>query len=209
MSSAGRARTAALLATLALTSASAANADGDPASDYLISQNVFFSFTQLPASSKAELTRVVGEANRRGYTVRVALIGNRFDLGSVPVFWRKPRPYAKFLSQELNGPAPYTNRVLVVMPNGYGLSRSGNELPAERHVLDGVPSADARREDLAAAGTRAVRRLAALHGIEIVTSSPGSGDNRERLIVVGASLAAVAAAAGAVLWRRRRAGVPG
>ena len=141
--------------------------------------------------------------------MRVALIGNRFDLGSVPVFWRKPQPYAKFLSQELNGPAPYTNRVLVVMPSGYGLSRNGKELPAER-----------RRSTACLRQTRAtrtsprrerapVRRLAALHGIEIQTSSPGSGGNRERLIVVGASLAAVAAAAGAVLWRRRRAGAPG
>jgi len=195
---------AAVLALFALTGAPVAIADGDPASDYLISQNVFFSFTQLPASSKTELTRVVGEANRRGYTVRVALIGNRFDLGSVPVFWRKPQPYAKFLSQELVGPAPYTNRVLVVMPNGYGLSRSGKELPAERRALDGVTSADTSREDLATAGTRAVRRLAAVHGIEIEASS---GGNRSLPIVVGASVAAlaVAAAAGTLLWRRRRA----
>jgi hypothetical protein len=195
---------AAVVAAVALTGAPAADADGDPASDYLVSQNVFFSFTQLPASSKSELTRVVAEANRRGYTVRVALIGNRFDLGSVPVFWRKPQPYAKFLSQELVGPAPYTDRVLVVMPNGYGLSRSGKELPAERRALDGVSSADASREDLAAAGTRAVRRLAALHGIEIET---GGGGNGGRLVIAGAFLAAlaVAAAAGAVVWRRRRA----
>ena len=191
----------AVIAAFALTGAPAAVADGDPASDYLISQNVFFSFTQLPASSKSELTRVVGEANRRGYTVRVALIGNRFDLGSVPVFWRKPQTYAKFLSQELVGPAPYTNRVLVVMPNGYGLSRSGKELPAERRALDGVSSAHTSREDLAAAGTRAVRRLAAVHGIEIEANSGGEGG---RLIVVGAAVAALAAAAaaGALLWRR-------
>jgi hypothetical protein len=204
MTPARKAAAATLLAAFALIGAQAADADGDPASDYLISQNVFFSFTKLPAPSKLELTRVVGEANRRGYTVRVALIGNRFDLGSVPVFWRKPQTYAKFLSQELNGPAPYTNRVLVVMPNGYGLSRNGNELPAERNVLDGVSSADARGEDLATAGTRAVRRLAALHGIEIEASVPSSGGNRDLLIIVGA-LVAVATAAGTVVWRRLRA----
>ena len=141
--------------------------------------------------------------------MRVALIGNRFDLGSVPVFWRKPQPYAKFLSQELHGPAPYTNRVLVVMPNGYGLSRNGKELPAERRALDGVSSAETRREDLARGGNarRPPPRRAARH--RDPDDSPGSGGNRGRLIVVGASLAAVAAAAGAVLWRRRRAGVRG
>ena len=118
--------------------------DGDPASDVIISQNVFFSYTKLPESSKETLGRVVAEANRGGYTVRVALIGNRFDLGSVPVFWQKPQQYAKFLSQELLGPAPYTNRVLTVMPNGFGLSRSGKELPSERRALDAVSSADTR-----------------------------------------------------------------
>jgi len=196
---------AAVLASFTLAASSAARADGDPASDYLISQNVFFSFKQLPASSKSELIRVVDEANRRGYTVRVALIGARFDLGSVPVFWRRPGPYAKFLSQELVGPAPYTDRVLVVMPNGFGLSRSGKDLPAEERALDGVPPAQTRGEDIAAAGVRAVTRLAAVRGVKVDAPGKGGFVGRDSLFVAAAALAAVIVAAGVVLLRSRRA----
>src|SRR5204863_4088283 len=125
------------------------------------------------------------EANRGGYTIRVALIGNRFDLGSVPVFWQKPQQYAKFLSQELLGPAPYTNRVLTVMPNGFGLSRSGKELPSDRRALDAVASAQSRGEDIAAAGVRAVKQLAVLHGVKVNATAPskGGGTNREPLVI--------------------------
>ena len=144
MTRARRRLVAALAAAASLAVPVAARADGDPASDVIISQNVFFSYTKLPESSKETLGRVVDEANRGGYTVRVALIGNRFDLGSVPVFWQKPQRYAKFLSQELLGPAPYTNRVLTVMPNGFGLSRTGKDLPPDRRALDAVPSAQTR-----------------------------------------------------------------
>jgi hypothetical protein len=209
MTPARKAAAATLLAAFALIGAQAADADGDPASDYLISQNVFFSFTKLPAPSKLELTRVVGEANRRGYTVRVALIGNRFDLGSVPVFWKKPQQYAKFLSQELLGPAPYTNRVLTVMPNGFGLSRTGKDLPADRRALDAVPSAQTRGEDIAAAGVRAVRQLAVLHGVKVDASAPsqGGGAGNDRLVIGGAALAVLALAAVLAVLRSRRARV--
>ena len=198
---------AALAVAVSLAVPLAGRADGDPASDVLISQNVFFSYTKLPAASKETLERAVDEANRGGYTVRVALIGNRFDLGSVPVFWQKPQRYAKFLSQELLGPAPYTDRVLTVMPNGFGLSRSGNDLPPERRALDAVPTADTRGEDIAAAGVRAVERLAAVHGVEVdaTAASEGGGVDREQVVIVAAALVVVAGLVGlAVLAVRRR-----
>ena len=207
MTRARRRLVAALAAAVSLAVPVAARADGDPASDVIISQNVFFSYTKLPESSKETLGRVVAEANRGGYTVRVALIGNRFDLGSVPVFWQKPQQYAKFLSQELLGPAPYTNRVLTVMPNGFGLSRSGKELPSDRRALDAVPSAQTRGEDIAAAGARAVRQLAVLHGVEVDVNAPskGGGADRDRLVVGGAALAVVALAAVLAVLRKARA----
>jgi hypothetical protein len=207
MTRAGRRLAAALAAAASLAAPVAARADGDPASDVIISQNVFFSYTKLPESSKETLGRVVSEANRGGYTVRVALIGNRFDLGSVPVFWKKPQQYAKFLSQELLGPAPYTNRVLTVMPNGFGLSRTGKDLPSDRRALDAVPSAQTRGEDIAAAGARAVRQLAVLHGVKVDASAPskGGGADNERLIIGGAVLAVVALAAVLAVLRSRRA----
>jgi hypothetical protein len=200
---------AALAAAASLALPVAARADGDPASDVIISQNVFFSYTKLPESSRETLGRVVAQANRGGYTVRVALIGNRFDLGSVPVFWKKPQQYAKFLSQELLGPAPYTNRVLTVMPNGFGLSRTGKDLPADRRALDAVPSAQTRGEDIAAAGVRAVRQLAVLHGVKVDASAPsqGGGAGNDRLVIGGAALAVLALAAVLAVLRSRRARV--
>jgi hypothetical protein len=195
-----------LLAATSLAVTPAACADGDPASDVLISAQIFFSYTTLPESSKATLTRVVRDANRAGYTARVALIGARFDLGAVPSLWRRPQPYATFLSQELLGPAPYTNRVLVVMPNGFGLSRNGKELPAERRALDAVPSAQAHGDDIAAAGVRAVKQLATLHGVKVDATAPGEGGvNRDLLVIAAAALTVVALGALVAVLRRRRA----
>jgi hypothetical protein len=104
------------------------------------------------------------------------------------------------------------SRVLVVMPNGFGLAPIGKELPPERRAFGAVLSADARGQDIAAAGVRAVRRLAAVHGaaIEAGLLSKGGGSG-ERLIVAGAAVAAAVAAFAAVLLRRRRVrpGQPG
>ena len=198
------------VAVLALAAAAAvptARADGDPASDVLLYQKVFPSYTDLPKGNIAALTKLVEQANKRGYTVRVALIGDRFDLGAVPLFWLKPQPYAKFLSQELLGPAPYTDRVLVVMPNGFGLSRNGNAIPGERRLLDGLPTAQARGEDIAAAGFRAVKQLAALHGIALTGTLPAGGGGGHGLLIglgAGAFVAVLATAAAVVLVLRRR-----
>jgi hypothetical protein len=197
----------AVVALAAAAAVPAALADGDPASDVLLYQNVFPSYTDLPKGNVAALTKLVDQANKRGYTVRVALINGRFDLGAVPLFWLKPQPYAKFLSQELLGPAPYTDRVLVVMPNGFGISRNGYAIPAERRLLDGLPTARERGEDVAAAGFRAVKQLAALHGITLSGSLAGGGGGGHGLLIGlagGGLVAALAVAAAVVLLLRRR-----
>ena len=51
----------------------AARADGDPASDYLLTQKVFFPFDfKVPAAKQQQLVALVDEANRAGYPIRVA-----------------------------------------------------------------------------------------------------------------------------------------
>src|SRR3954453_23411029 len=105
----------------------AAHADGDPASDYLLTQNVFVPFDgKVPKEQADALNAVVLDAKKKGYTIRVALISREFDLGAVPSLWRKPKTYARFLGQELF--FVYKGRLLVVMPNGYGVSRAGKPL---------------------------------------------------------------------------------
>ena len=96
--------------------APAAKADGDPASDYLLSQQTFVSpNARISSSDKARLDALVQDARRHGYTVRVAVIQSRYDLGSVTELDNKPREYAHFLSQELR--FVYRKHLLVVMPN--------------------------------------------------------------------------------------------
>ena len=104
---------------------SGARADGDPASDYLVSRQVFVSSQQgVESSAQRNLLATVGAANRAGFAIRVAIISSDYDLGSITALWRKPALYARFLGLEL-APA-YRGRLLVVMPNGFGLSWPGH-----------------------------------------------------------------------------------
>ena len=95
------ARRVALIALLAaLAAVPAAHADGDPASDYLLSQQTFVPPDDgIPAAYAGQLQATVRDAKARGYTIRVALIGTRYDLGAVGVLWKKPTQYARFLGE--------------------------------------------------------------------------------------------------------------
>ena len=117
-----RPRLTALTVVVALAGAvgaATALADGDPASDYLISQKVFFPFDpRLSTTQKAELQALVEAANKGGYTIRVAIISSPNDMGTETSLYGKPRAYARFLGAELN--YVYNDRLLVVMPGGFG-----------------------------------------------------------------------------------------
>ena len=86
-----------LLAALA-SSAPSAIADGDPASDVLLGQNVFVPYSPLSPTIKRRLYAVCDAAQRAGYPLRIALIASKSDLGVVPSVFGKPRVYARFLS---------------------------------------------------------------------------------------------------------------
>jgi hypothetical protein len=192
----------------------AARADGDPASDVLLFQKVYPSYyIKLPAASVAELKRVVNESNARGFKIRVALIGNRYDLGSVTPLWRKPKLYAKFLGLELANTRLYRKRVLTVMPNGYGVSKDGKPLPAEQRVLDALPTPLAAGQDVATAALTAVQRLAARQGVKLAVTIPkaaskgggkgSSWDDRLKILAVALTLLAIGLALEAVRRIRR------
>jgi hypothetical protein len=207
-------RAAALLLVLlagALCAPASVHADGDPASDVLIKERVFFPYQiKLPAESVKALTETIAKAKEKGYSVRVALIAHDFDLGSAGLLYRQPKVYAKFLAQEL---AMFNSDwVLVVMPNGYGvyncvpLKRPGGysdpcekaePTGADDKVLASLPTQERSKQDFAAAGEVAVRRLAELHG-----ASFGIGVVKPLIAVV--AVLAVGAGALALLRRRRR-----
>ncbi len=184
------ARALAAVVALAFVATPVARADGDPASDYLLTRQTFLPFTaKIPNSQVEALNGIVKDANEKGYKVRVAIISKPFDLGAVPSLFRKPKTYARFLGQELA--FVYKNRLLVVMPNGYGVARGGKLLPAEQRVVDALPPPGDGGPALAAGATRAVRRLAASSGV--IAEAPKSTDSTtdDRLIIAGATVGLV------------------
>jgi hypothetical protein len=140
--------------------AGSAHADGDPASDVLVSQALFLpQDAGVVANQQAQLGALLHAAQQSGYRIRVALIASPTDLGSVTELWRQPQNYARFLAQELS--LLYRGPLLVVMPNGYGLYRLAGQLATEQSALAGVR---APGSNLATATLTAIHRLAAANG---------------------------------------------
>jgi hypothetical protein len=184
----------------------AALADGDPASDYLLTYQAFVPPDDgIPPAYANQLTELLTAERKAGYAIRVALIGTRYDMGSVVVLYRMPKPYARFLGQELF--FVYKGRLLVVMPNGYGVSRGGKALPAQQALTDRLPAPGASGAQLATAATRAVRALAAASGVHValppLRGSKGTSTNQERL-EIGVGVAILLALGGGWTLLRRR-----
>ena len=161
-----------------------ARANGDSASDYLLSQSTFIPFdAKLSQEETEQLNGVVAEAKKQGFTIRVALIASELDLGAVPSLWRKPQTYARFLGQELF--FVYKGRLLTVMPNGYGVSRGGKPLRDAQRAVNALPKPGESGTALAAGATGAVQRLAAQAGVRVKIPKPSSGDGgiSDRIII--------------------------
>jgi protein SCO1 len=213
------------LAALALTLAlvlgahgTAAYGDGDPASDYLLRQQVFMlsQSTQAPPAAQQALRQTVRAANRGGFQLRVAVISSSYDLGSVTELWRRPQTYARFLGIELS--LAYKGRLLVVMPNGLGFDWAQHSTASAERTLAAVPIGREPAGEIEAARI-AVRRLAAAAGVKLAPASsasaaaPGARPARASSTVPGAALLAGAGAAlalalgvalGVALRRRNR-----
>jgi hypothetical protein len=114
---------------LLLVVAPAAVADGDPASDTLLVQNVFLPYPAPSATAASALSRAVTTSYAKGFRVKVAVIATEGDLGSVPSLFNRPGDYAKFLGQELR--LYYIGPLLIVMPAGYGVYDGGRSTAAE------------------------------------------------------------------------------
>ena len=199
----------ALVATVAATLlAPAGRADGDPASDYLLSQKVFFPFdVKFPSKQKAQLSALVDEANRAGFTIRVAIIGGSYDMGSVTSLYGKPREYARFLGEELS--FVYKQRLLVVMPAGLGFNWQKHSSAPAYAVLRKIPKPSGTSRLLTTAET-AVQRLAAADGVRVTVpahvSGSGSNATQSRIIIIAATVTVLLLAGlTRFVLRRRRA----
>jgi hypothetical protein len=209
-------RIASILCVVALGSLLApvaALADGDPASDVLLGDNVFYPYTPpVPRSVQKTLNAETAAAKAAGFPLKVALIAAPTDLGVIPDLFGKPQAYAKFLDQEISFTSK--QRLLVVMSTGYGVQGfSGPATVAAR----GLPKpAGKTSTDLARAAIVAVARLAAASGHQIkgvpgVGQAPaqgGGGGGSQAPIVITLVLAVVLVAIGLIMLRRRQAAHP-
>jgi hypothetical protein len=172
-----------ILACAALIAAPGALADGDPASDALVSLPYFDPIDlSIPASTSAQLEAVLSASARAGFPIRVAMIASSTDLGTVSSLWERPRTYAPYLQAELKD--LYAGQVLVVMPDGFGLAGpvSGpNELSrAELKVKALAPGSGVK---LADAALSAVPLLAAAAGHPIAPSELTAAEHSHAVAV--------------------------
>lgn len=195
-------RLALALAALALCCPAAAQANGDPASDYLLFQDLFLPFNaKIDPGTAKRLRDVIKGAEKGGYKIKVALILSRYDLGTAFSLYNKPQRYAQFLGLELS--FSYQGNLLVVMPKGHGFAVNGEADPPSSAVLKPLPEPGRDATKLASSATRAVERLATASGHQIVLSKGGS-ETRDRIVIAAATVAGMALIAAVVLYRRGR-----
>ena len=170
-------RRAAVRIALLLTAAAAAVilpslaiADGDPASDTLLGENVFYPYSPpVPRSVAATLNTQTAAARRAGLPVKVALIAGPTDLGVIPSLFGKPQAYARFLDQEISfrGAQP----LLVVMAAGYGVEGVPER---RRSAVSALPKPAGRTSaDLARAARTAVATMPSASGHAVKRGAPG------------------------------------
>jgi hypothetical protein len=187
--------------------APAALADGDPASDFLLSQASFLSpyDGKIPAAQQRRIEAMLQSAKAQGFPLKLAVIATPYDLGAVPILYKKPQTYAKFLAQE--DYYFWKDELLVVMPNGYGLYKLKNLPPEDQAVLTKLPKFDSTNGPaLADAAERAIAALAARRGLTLSTGTGSSGTSiwvERGEIAGGAIVICLLAAGGVFVWRRR------
>lgn len=208
-----RSRALAVLVILIAATAIAparAHADGDPASDVLLGESVFYPYSPpVSAATTKSLNAIMAAAAKAHFKLKVALIASPVDLGVIPDLFGQPQKYADFLDQEIS----FTNThqpLLVVMKAGYGVQGVS---PAVAAAAAKLPKpAGSTSEALARAALQVVPKLAAADGHKLgavpaasvkAGGSRGSGTNVPLLIIlIGCALLA----AGALVALRQRGG---
>ncbi len=184
-----------------------ARADGDPASDWLLAQSTFLSPYDGHVSSveATKLVEMLTQLKAKGFGLKVAVIVTAYDLGSVPILYRKPEIYAKFLGEE--DYYYWKDELLVVMPNGYGIYSSSGLPAGDVAAIHGLKFTDTTSGTaLVVDAQTAVRALAARRGISLSASgstSAGSSSGQERIeIGVGVVVLLLIGVGARFGWRR-------
>ena len=147
------------VALIAASAASVSRADGDPASDTLLEQSVFVPYDAPSQSAQLALQQAVDRVYARGNRIKVAVVYDQTDLGSIPSLLGRPSDYAHFLGVELG--LWYVGPLLVVMPAGFGVYDGGRPTAAEDAVLRSLRVDASSPTGLTQSAVTAVQGLAA------------------------------------------------
>jgi hypothetical protein len=196
----------AVAAALALVAPAPALADGDPASDVLLLQDVYLPYAPgVPGPLGSAITTLLKTTRKAGFALKVAIIATPQDLGAVPQFFGKPQQYAPFLQREIafNSKVP----LLVVMAAGYGAAG----LPAGTDTaLQGLkPPANGGGDALGRSAIDGILRLAKAGGHpvaapKLVSAGGGGGASTSPVIVFGVPVALLAIGGVLAALRRRQ-----
>jgi hypothetical protein len=190
-----------LVVSLALAAAPAARADGDPASDILLSQDVFFPYSPPTSQGMAQaLVELTKRTKAAGWPIKVAVIASPQDLGAASSLYGNPQGYANFLSSEIGGGKL---RLLIVMSSGFGGQNLGAGVDK---ALSGLGPIEGGGDPLAKLALTAVARLAAGDGHRVAVPAIDTSDTGKRPYRENAALHGGSPAAGKV---PKRANPPG
>ena len=208
-------RLAALLALIALALPAlvpvVASADGDPASDVLLAQDVYYPYAPKVSKPLSDaLTGLLKRVRADGYPMKVALIQAPSDLGSYPNLFGDVQSYANLLAKEIS----YNSRphLLVVMPTGFGGENLGDKVDS---ALAGIKvNQSAQSDGLAQAALVAVAHVASANGhatavpaqahAALTASHASSKRSTPSLLVYGGPVLLALLAVGGLLWVGRR-----
>ena len=194
----GRRLTTTLL-VLAVAAPASARANGDPASDVLLGSKVYFPTQQVSLAEAQKLHAIVDSANVKGYAIRVALIKDENDLGTVPNLLDHPQQYADFLAPEIR--FAYRGDLLVVMPDGLGLATTDQTAPPKQAIAGMQVEAGGSPDGLALTAEEAVSALAKAAGHPLSGGKKGSSAGTIAGILV--AVLRVGAGIGGAFWARR------
>jgi hypothetical protein len=197
----------ALALAVAGTTAGTARADGDPASDVLLSDNVFLSYQSPYGSAEGRaLEAMAKEAKKQGFPMRVAVITQIADMGAIGGLYGMAQRYADFLAREIT--FVYRGTLVVAMngkPGGFGVHGPG-ATPAARRALARMklPSSSVTAAELARLAADAMQRVAAASGHHLAIPAAPKKKTSTRLLdlFLIAALALAALGGGATLLAR-------
>jgi hypothetical protein len=181
--------------------------------DILSAQNVYLPNEPVCAPLARELTKVTDQTLDRGYPLKVAIIASPDDISGASQYFDRPQDYARLLGSQIGfyrpgDPVQSNDSLLVVMPAGFGLVRSGKAPNVFLEVFALERPEGGGANDLARAAARAVPQLAdaAGHPVPEVSTECSGGGPSVFVYVTAIALGLLAAAAIAVFARRRAKG---